>query len=857
MSYGICPECDQDYTNYSWCKPCNSTRFKNDFDKWTSGNDTIDKFIQDAQLNANRWDKVIEWIPYDRFKYIKELAKGGFGTIYYAEWFGVWDDKQQWKRSGQHEVVLKKFDGIGDINEDFLNEMSIHLRSADAFLSSINFYGITKDPETHEYMMVFEYLIGGNLRNYLNNNFNISWYKKLKYLRNLAVSFKEIHEVGIIHHDFHPGNVLLYNFNYASLRISDFGLSKLIGKNVRNPQKRNVFGVLPYIAPEVLGGEKYTKAAEVYSFAIVAYEIVTGFRPYPDVAHDDELALKICNGLRPKIPFHTPKLITKMIMRCWDARIIHQPTFKELYGELKKHQDDYEENTYFNSNEITTQFKEAEKFSKNHERSNTTPLNFKTHPQAIYTSRLLNFSNLPKPKNEPNFEKELEELMESFSYIITMNNKKMTSNKICPECNQVYTHNRWCKPCNATHFKNDFDKWTSESVTMNKFIQDAQLNADRASRVIEWIPYKRFKDIKQTAKGGFSTIYQARWIDGPIYIWNIENQQWKRSGQRDVALKKFDGIGDINEEFLNEMEVHLKTIDEIYSVEFYGITKDPGTRKYLMVLDYLKGGNLRNYLNNNFNNIEWSDKLKYLRDLAKSFTKIHKLDIIHQDFHPGNILSYNFNFYHLYISDFGLSKLIGKNGENSQTRNVFGVLPYIAPEVLCGGEYIKASDVYSFAIIACEIVTGLPPYPDVAHDDDLALKICNGLRPKIPFHTPELITQMIMRCWDARISCRPTFEEINKELHKYYNDYLNLIGVITIQIKEAEEFAKNKTTIDTDTTTTTLLNYKTHPQAIYTSRLLKFSNLPKPINEPNFEKKLEELTESFSHIITNDDIDDF
>ncbi|RHZ80114.1 hypothetical protein Glove_139g277 [Diversispora epigaea] len=81
----ICEECNQEY-NGLWCKPYSSTRFKNDFGKWTSGNETIDKFIQDAQLKADFVMKVIEWIPYDRFKGIKEIAKGGLGTIYYAEW---------------------------------------------------------------------------------------------------------------------------------------------------------------------------------------------------------------------------------------------------------------------------------------------------------------------------------------------------------------------------------------------------------------------------------------------------------------------------------------------------------------------------------------------------------------------------------------------------------------------------------------------------------------------------------------------------------------------------------------------------------------------------------------------------
>ncbi|RHZ87631.1 hypothetical protein Glove_33g29 [Diversispora epigaea] len=225
-----------------------------------------------------------------------------------------------------------------------------------------------------------------------------------------------IHELDIVHQDFHPGNILSNDFKLSSIKISDFGLSKLMGTNPNNPEKKNIFGVLPYIAPEVLSGdEEYTKAADVYSFGIIAYEMITGFPPYPDIPHDNDLAMKICNGLRPKIPFNIPKLTTKMIMRCWDARVSHRPTFKELYNGLGKCYIDY----YNNENaEIRIQIENSEKLSKNLRLKNsttTTTLNYQTHPQAIYTSRLLNFSKLPKPKNEENFKRELEELTNSTS----------------------------------------------------------------------------------------------------------------------------------------------------------------------------------------------------------------------------------------------------------------------------------------------------------------------------------------------------------------------------------------------------------------------------------------------------------
>ncbi|RHZ79209.1 hypothetical protein Glove_151g68 [Diversispora epigaea] len=302
---------------------------------------------------------------------------------------------------------------------------------------------------------------------------------------------------------------------------------------------------------------------------------------------------------------------------------------------------------------------------------------------------------------------------------------------------------------NSKHFQNDFNNWTSRNDKIDKFIQDAQLNANNRWNVIEWIPFDRFKDVKQIGKGGFGTIHYARWIDGYIGGWDIKNQQWKRYRGEEVALKKFENFVNLYD-VLNEMEIHLKTHNRAASIRFHGITQDPETHSYMMVLDYVADGNLRDYLKINFNDINWEQKLNNLYYLSLNLMRIHELDIVHQDFHPGNILSSNFKDF-IRISDFGLSKLIGANPNNPEKKNIFGVLPYIDPEVLSGEkEYTKAADVYSFGIVVYEIVTGFPPYPDIPHDNDLALKICNGLRPKIPFHTPKLITRMIMRCWDAR-----------------------------------------------------------------------------------------------------------
>ena|SRR5581483_6876979 len=157
MSYLLnsCPDCNQSYKHYNWCQNCNSKRFQQDFDKWTSGNELIDNFIKYTQLEATHYDQVIEWIPYNKFRNIKFLAEGGFGTIDSAIWLdGIitgWDrGKQQWKRCPSFElkdedykiaeqenvklplnenekygnyVVLKRLNNSENIHKDFLNEV--------------------------------------------------------------------------------------------------------------------------------------------------------------------------------------------------------------------------------------------------------------------------------------------------------------------------------------------------------------------------------------------------------------------------------------------------------------------------------------------------------------------------------------------------------------------------------------------------------------------------------------------------------------------------------------------------------------------------------------------------------------
>src|SRR5438874_8191887 len=124
---------------------------------------------------------------------------------------------------------------------------------------------------------------------------------------------------------------------------------------------------------------------------------------------------------------------------------------------------------------------------------------------------------------------------------------------LCPECNKPNTDYKWCNQCNAKRFQQEFPNWTSGNIYINNFIQESQLNAKSRYHVLEWIPYNRLTNIKYLAKGGFSTVYNAIWLDGAIDKWDYDNKQWIRYNSHEVVIKSLDNSSNINEEFLNEV----------------------------------------------------------------------------------------------------------------------------------------------------------------------------------------------------------------------------------------------------------------------------------------------------------------
>src|SRR5207248_3244751 len=264
----------------------------------------------------------------------------------------------------------------------------------------------------------------------------------------------------------------------------------------------------------------------------------------------------------------------------------------------------------------------------------------------------------------------------------------------------------------------------------------------------------------------------------------------------------------------------------------YGNSQDPDTKEYILVMRYSNDGNLTDFITKDFKNLKWKDKIEILYSIISGLSIIHQEKLVHHDFHSGNIL----HSYHLplkmMIADLGLSAPADQ-GPSS----IVGVLPYIAPEVLNGKPYTQKSDIYSFGILMSVISTGQQPFNDKAHGLGLMLKICEGLRPAFSNNTPKIYIELAYKCMDADPDNRPTTEEILK-IMDFWKDIGNIKYILKSnkskyskeqldELRMINEIFDQMDDIEYDPSTIPVTK---HPDAVYTSRILKSTNLPQPRN---------------------------
>jgi eukaryotic-like serine/threonine-protein kinase len=238
----------------------------------------------------------------DRYLLIRRVGVGGFSE--------VWSGRDQVL---DRPVAVKLLHvGLAG-HEEALKRFGIEARHA-GLVSHENvarIYDFGAPASGHPPYLVMELVQGESLERVLEREGAIGPRRTLEVIEQTAAGLQAAHEAGLIHRDIKPGNLLLSESGVV--KVTDFGISQAAG-SVPLTLTGMIVGSPGYLAPERTGGARATVAADLYSLGIVAYECLTGTRPFSGAMLEVALAHRDrpLPPLPPAVPSEVAELVGKL-----------------------------------------------------------------------------------------------------------------------------------------------------------------------------------------------------------------------------------------------------------------------------------------------------------------------------------------------------------------------------------------------------------------------------------------------------------------------------------------------------------------------------------------------------------------
>ena len=266
----------------------------------------------------------------------------------------------------------------------------------------------------------------------------------------------------------------------------------------------------------------------------------------------------------------------------------------------------------------------------------------------------------------------------------------------------------------------------------------------------------KYEVIKELGKGSYGSVFHAKSLSDNNYY----------------AIKEIIIMDEMKEK-INDIK---KEADILSKFNCKNITKYYDSckinNKFYIVMEYCNGQNLRDFINENKNELIEENILYYIiKQICIGIKEIHNKNIIHRDLKPENIFM-NENK-DIKIGDFGISKLFNPNKEYTTTLNKAGTIEYCAPEIRIKGIYNEKTDMYSLGCIIYELFH-LSKYYDnnIRHE---IKKIDSNIYNK---KWQEIINSLLQINYNKRMNINKVYDIILNEIK--INELENEINNINI-----------------------------------------------------------------------------
>jgi len=257
----------------------------------------------------------------NRYELVSRIAIGGMGEV--------------WKAT---DKVIGRTVAIKILKEEYFGDPGFRerFRAEARHAALVNHEGIANvfdyGEEEGKAYLVMEMVPGEALSTILEREKVLPPERVLSIIWQTAQALHQAHQAGLVHRDIKPGNLLITP--EGQVKITDFGISRVTDQ-VPLTATGQVMGTVQYLAPEQASGKPASPATDIYSLGIVAYEALSGRRPFRGESQVS-IAMAHIKEAPPELPGTIPEPVRKLVMSCIAKKAAGRPHNAEILAKAAR-----------------------------------------------------------------------------------------------------------------------------------------------------------------------------------------------------------------------------------------------------------------------------------------------------------------------------------------------------------------------------------------------------------------------------------------------------------------------------------------------------------------------------------------